>query len=341
MNRKYLLISLGVIMSGALCGQNPIDVYEATVRVEKDTTHEYLCGLSEGDQLIFSFESEKGGALEKVEVLEYPSSLRFSDYRTSGIKSKTIPVTNTGIYLFRFSNVEKKPKVFRYKIQRIPAVEQSVHFNPTVYWKTRSDTIWYNEGQQSTVMSDTVVHNLTDRLVKVHSKMNSEGNRTSFSFALPQGTIAYSYYVGVNQSGSKAFADATGSLLRSASPFVSKIPGYGPLAALAMNGTSFLTTMVSGESVKYWITDAVNGNLFNVEKPFRYIKYAEVVNDFSRITSPLKGTFFICLQNDNKLQPIDVTVKVTAVSLRQRKVVRPVRRFRLENISVPYLRNGK
>lgn len=320
-------------------GQKVIDVCESTVRIEKDSTCEYLCGLAEGDQLLFSFESVKGGKLEKVEVLEYPSSIRISEYRTSAIKSKAVVVSNTGVYLFRFCNKENKPKVFRYRIQRIPAGEQNSRFNTTVYWKNTNDTIWYNDGERASLQTDTVIHNLTDRVVKVHSRMNMGGNRTSFSFTLPQGAIAYSYYVGVNQSGSKAFADATGSLLRSASPFVSKIPGYGPLAALALNGTSFLTTLISGESVKYWITDALNGNLFNVDKPFKYIKQAEVVNDFSRITSPLNGTFFICLENANKLQPIDVTVKVTAVALRQRKVVSPIRKFRLKTQSVPYLRN--
>ncbi|WP_243349090.1 hypothetical protein [Parabacteroides sp. FAFU027] len=337
--QKYILVLVILMLGGKVFALNPVDVYEATVKIEKDTAHEYMCGLAEGDQLIFSCESERGGKLEKIEVLEYPSSLKFSDYLTSEVKPKTITITSTGIYLFRFTNAEKKPKVFRYKIQRIPAGEQTVRFNPTVYWKTATDTVWYNDGQQSTTVTDTVIHNLTDRLVKVHSKMNSGGNRTSFSFTLPQGTIAYSYYVGVNQSGSKAFADATGSLLRSTSPFISKIPGYGPLAALAMNGTSFLTTLVSGESVKYWIADALNGNLFNVEKPFKYIKYAEVVNDFSRMTAPLKGTYFICLQNENKLQSIDVTLKVTAVALRQKKIIRPIRKFRLESKSEPYLKN--
>lgn len=337
--QKYLLAVMVLMFWGRVSALTPVDVYEATVKIDKDTTHEYICGFAEGDQLIFSFESEKGGKLEKVEVIEYPSSLRYSGYRTSEIKSKPITIASTGIYLFRFANPEKKPKVFHYKIQRIPANEQNVRFNPTVYWKTNQDTVWYNDGQQATIATDTVIHNLTDRLVKVHSRMNSEGNRTSFSFTLPAGTIAYSYYIGVNQSGSKAFADATGSLLRSTSPFISKIPGYGPLAALAMNGTSFLTTLVSGESIKYWITDALNGNLFNVDKPFKYIKQAEVVNDFSRMTTPLKGTYFICLENENKVQPVDVTVKVTAVALRQRKINHPIRKYRLETKSVPYLKN--
>ncbi|MDP4204100.1 MAG: hypothetical protein Q8861_15570, partial [Bacteroidota bacterium] len=159
------------------------------------------------------------------------------------------------------------------------------------------------------------------------------------SYTLPSQTIAYSYYIGVNQAGNKAFNDATASLLRSASPLVSVIPGYGPLAALALNGTSFLTSISGGESVEYWITDAANASLFEAGKPFKWIKQGNVVNDFSRITSPLKGEYFVCLKNDNKLQSIDVTVKVTAVSLRQRKISHPVKKYDIENKQVPYLKN--
>lgn len=336
--RKYSLL-LMVVFCCKLFGQNPIDVYESTVKIEKHETQEYMCGLAEGDQLVFSFNVVKGGKLDKIEILEYPTSSRFADYKTSNIDRKTITIPNTGIYTFRFSNMAGSAKVCKYKIERMPANEQKNHFNTTVYWKTINDTLYYNAGEQTVTTLDTVVSNITDRIQNVHSSYNTKGNRISFNFALPPKSMAFSYYIGVNQAGSKAFADATGSLLRSASPFVSKIPGYGPLAALALNGTSFLTTLVGGESVQYWITDAANAKLFNEGKPFKYIKQGNVVNDFSRLTSPLKGEYFVCLQNDNKVQSIDVTVKITAVSLRERKTTRPIRKYTVENKSVPYLKN--
>jgi hypothetical protein len=183
-----------------------------------------------------------------------------------------------------------------------------------------------------------VVSNLTDKVVNIHALLNFQSNKMAFSYILPPQTIAYSYYIGVNQAGNKAFNDATASLLRSAGPLVSVIPGYGPLAALALNGTSFLTNLSGGESVEYWITDAKNAILFQNGKPFKWIKQGNVVNDFSRLTTPLKGEYYVCLKNNNKLQSIDVTVKVTAVSLRQRKVSHPVKRYIVETKQVPYLK---
>ncbi len=335
--RKYFLL-LMIVFCCKMFGQNPIDVYESTVKIGESETQEYLCGLAEGDQLLFSFEVVKGRKLDKIEILEYPSFSKFSDYKTSKIDRKTITIPNTGIYLFRFSNLAGSDKVCKYKIERIPANEQKARFNTTVYWKTVNDTTYYNAGEQTVTTLDTVISNITDRVQNVHSSYNMKGNRISFNFALPPKTTACSYYIGVNQAGSKAFADASGSLLRSASPFVSKIPGYGPLAALALNGTSFLTTLVGGESVQYWITDAANAKLFDEGKPFKYIKQGNVVNDFSRITTPLKGEYFVCLQNDNKVQSIDVTVKITAVTLQERKTTRPIRKYSVESKSVPYLK---
>jgi hypothetical protein len=326
-------------MVSFIMGQNPINVYESTVKIEKQTTHEYLCGLAEGDQLIFSFESEKGGKIDRVEILEYPSSSQFADYKTSKIKQKTISIPHTGTYLFRFTNNAPKDKICRYSVQRIPGSEATAKFNTTVYWKNTKDTVGCKNETETTLITDTLISNLTDKVVNIHALLSTKGNKMSFSYTLPSQAIAYSYYIGVNQAGNKAFNDATASLLRSASPLVSVIPGYGPLAALALNGTSFLTSISGGESVEYWITDAVNASLFEAGKPFKWIKQGNVVNDFSRITSPLKGEYFVCLKNDNKLQSIDVTVKVTAVSLRQRKISHPVKKYVIENKQVPYLKN--
>jgi hypothetical protein len=78
MKLRCLVIAVMATMSSWIWGQTPVDVYESTVKIEKQSTHDYLCGLAEDDQLIFSFNSEKGGKIDRVEILEYPSSSRFS-----------------------------------------------------------------------------------------------------------------------------------------------------------------------------------------------------------------------------------------------------------------------
>jgi hypothetical protein len=320
-------------------GQSPVDVCESTVKVAPQSTDEYLCGLAAGDQLLFSFDSEKGGKIDRIEILEYPSTIRFSDYRTSGIKQKTLTITHSGIYLFRFGNSDKKEKVIKYTIRRIPAGEATAHFNSTVYWTEKQDTTDVHTENQVVFVSDTLISNLVDKVVNIPAWLNTKSNKMSFGYSLPPKAVAYSYYIGVNQAGNKVFNDATAGLLRSCGSLASVIPGYGPLAALALNGTSFFTTLSGGESVEYWITDAANAKLFGEGKPFRAIREGNVVNDFSRITTPLKGDFYVCLKNGNKLQSITVTVKVAAVSLRERKIIYPVKKYTVVTLRVPYLRN--
>jgi hypothetical protein len=336
-NRNYV-IALMISISSFLYGQTPIDIYESTEKIEKQNTQEYLCGLVEGDQLLFSFEVIKGGKLDQVEISEYPSSARFTDYKTSKIKQKVISISHTGIYRFRFTNEDTKDKICKYTIQRIPANDLTVRFNPTVYWNTAQDTTVYTETQPS-IVTDTIISNLSDKVVNVHALFTTQRNKVSFGFKLPLQTIAYSYYIGVNQAGSKVFCDATTSLLRSAGSLAAQIPGYGPLAALALNGTSFLTTLTGGESVQYWITDIANSQLFMAGKPFKSIKQGNVVNDFSRVTTPLEGEYYICLENDNKLQSLNVTVKITAISLHTRKVIRSIKKYAIETRKIPYLKN--
>lgn len=339
MRHSFGIIATLLLLSSSIYGQTPIEIYGSTVKIEKQSMHEYLCGLAEGDQLLFSFNSEKGGKIDRVEILEYPSSTRFSDYKTASVKEKKLSVAHSGIYSFRFYNDDSKAKVIKYTINRIPAGESTSHFNSTVYWKEVNDTTDIHTENQTIVTTDTIISNLVDKVVNIHAWLSAQSNKTALKYSLPPRTIAYSYYIGVNQAGNKMFSDATANMLRSCSPLVAAIPGYGPLAALALNGTSFLTTLPGGESVEYWITDTANSQLFTNDKPFRYIRQGNIVNDFSRLTTPLTGDYFICLKNSNKIQSIDVTIKVTAVSLHERKTTRPVKKYTVSIKRLPYLKD--
>lgn len=339
MRYNFGILAALLLLAASIYAQTPTEICESTVKIEKQATYEYLCGLADGDQLLFSFNSEKGGKIDRVEILEHPASIRFSDYKTASIKDKRISVTHSGIYTFRFYNDDSKAKIIKYHISRIPAGENTQHFNSTVYWKEVNDTTDIHTENQTIITTDTLISNLIDRVVNIHAWLSTQNNTTSIKYSLPPRTIAYSYYIGVNQAGNKIFSDASASLLRSCSPLVAAIPGYGPLAALALNGTSFLTALPGGESVEYWITDTVNAQLFLNGKPFSYIRQANVVNDFSRLTSPVNGNYSICLKNNNKLQSIDVTIKLTAISLHSKKTIRPVKKYTITTRRIPYLKN--
>lgn len=322
-------------------GQNPIDVADNTLKVGAFGEEVFYYGFAEGDQLIFNFEEVKGKELKEVEIIELPSSSKFMDYKTKKIENKIINITTTGIYKFRFSNSAMSGRICKVKIQRIPADESTKNFNTSVYWKTVYDTTYTTVQEKYLISKDTVVHNITDRVAKVHSTTNVNGNKTTFNFTLPANTVSWSYYVGVDQAGQEAYQQATKEIASKAAPLVSKIPGYGPLAALALGSTSYISQLQKGEDIDYYICDGNNVNLFLGGQAFYYIKKGKVINDFSRMTTNLKGTYHFCLSNDNAVTGVTVTVKVTAIAVTENWGTRPVEKMNVTSRQVPYLKIGQ
>lgn len=117
------------------------------------------------------------------------------------------------------------------------------------------------------------------------------------------------------------------------------MPGYGPLAALALNGTSFLIAAQTGENVQFWFVDGNNQSLFNSGQQFSYFKTGNVINDFSRMTFPLSGQYFLCLYNDNAVQAVDVTIKITAICVNEQWGTRAVKKMNVTSSQVAYLKN--
>ena len=140
MARKYFLpLLFAGFLSVIAYGQQPIEVAESAVKVGIKAEEVVYYGFAEGDKLIFSFEEANGKEMKEVEIVEMPSTSRFMDVKTSKIENKTITVSRTGIYKFRFANSALLPRVCKYKIQRIPASNATQNFNTTVY----EENIWF------------------------------------------------------------------------------------------------------------------------------------------------------------------------------------------------------
>jgi hypothetical protein len=316
-----------------------IDVAENTLKVGAFGEEVFYYGFAGGDQVIFNFEEANGKELKELEIIELPSSSKFMDYKTKKIESKNLNIFNTGIYKFRFANSALSGRICKFKIQRIPSSPATKNFNTNVFWRTVFDTTYTTEQERYLVRSDTTISNLTERVEKVHSNGNINGNKSSFNFTIPENTIAWSYYIGVDQSGQQAFDNATKELASKASPLVSAIPGYGPLAAVALGGTSYIAQLQRGEDIDYYIMDNNNARLFENNQQCTYIRKGKVINDFSRITSPLAGSYFICLYNDNAITGVSVTVKITAIQVKQVWDTRPVQKIHVASKQEAYLKN--
>jgi hypothetical protein len=334
----FFTISFSIIITFKLFSQS-IDVAESTLKVGGLSEESFYYGFAEGDKIIFNFEEVKGKALKEFEIIELPSSSKFLDYETKKIENKTLNISRTGVYKFRFLNSALAGRICKFKIERVPINESTKNFNTTVFWHEVYDTTYTTEEQRYLIKSDTVISNLTDQVAKVHSQGNLNGNKTTFNFSLPENTICWSYYIGVDQTGKDAYERATKELTSNATPLISNITGYGPLAALALGGISYISQLQAGEDIDYYIVDAANVNLFENGQQFYYVKKGKVINDFSRMITPLKGNYYVCLFNDNAVTGVNVTVKITAIQANQIWETRPIQKIHLAARQEAYLKN--
>ncbi len=309
------LFALALLLFGSFWGysQEAVELIESTLKLGISEEKEFYFGFAEGDEIVLNVEVIKGKSLGEVEVAEYPSFTKFTDYETKKLTDKKFQVSKEGIYKFRFTNKGLLGKICKIHIQRIPLNEYTKDFNSEVYWKTFYDTTYYSKNENYLVRRDTSVVNVMDQTAKVHSNGNLNGNKTTLNFNLPPNTKVWSYYIGVDQSGQEAYKNAVNDLTQLARPIVNRLTGYNPLAALALGLPNYLAVAQSGEDIDYCILTDENLRLRNSGQQYYYLKSGKIINGFSRMDNGLKDNLQMCLINDNALVGVTVMVKVTAI----------------------------
>jgi hypothetical protein len=338
----FLIPTLALFWTSNIFGQTIIDVADNTLKVGGLGEEVFYYGFAEGDQLIFNFQELNGKELKELEIIELPASSKFMDYKTTKIENKTINITKTSIYKFRFSNSAITGRVCKFKIQRIPASEASKNFNTSVYTRTVYDTVYMPTQEKFLIKSDTAAISVVDQVAKVSSQtaMNGNPNKTIVDFTLPDGTISWSYYIGVGAKSKEAFQEASDKLLTSATKIASTISGYGTMAALALSGMNYFSKIQGEDNVKYsFITDWNNVLLFKANQSFLQYKQGDVINDASKMTMPLAGKVYLGLYNDNISTAIEVIVKVTAVIVNQEWGAKTVQKMNVTSRQEQYLKN--
>lgn len=337
MNNKISLSIITLCITTSLFSQQPIDVTDQTIKIGGTKSEEIYLGFAAGDKIIFSFREINGKELKEIEIIEYPDNSKYSDFKTSKIENKTLSVSKQSVYIFRFKNSALAGRICRIHIQRIPASDETINFNTSVSWITKQDTVWRTYTKDVVIGYDTVYVQKTkkelvkteqkeellfDKPQRVHSVTNSNGNKTSLFFTLPQNTstpdkttkvIAWAYWVGVGKEGTTAWASNTEAVkklaVKTAAYFTS------PLGALAVGVIAELMTPKQGEDVYYAVTDDQNRNFFLSGYQYRVYDEGKGVAGYRKFNDQAlcQGSYFICLSNDNTFQGIDATVKVIAI----------------------------
>lgn len=322
--------------------KHAVDVAESTLKIAAMSEEVFYYGFAEGDEIIFSFEEVNGKELREIEIIALPGSSRFMGYKTKKVKEKTVAVAQTGVYKFRFSNGTIAARICRFSIKRIPASEQTKNFNSTVYWETKYDTTYTKVDERYLVRTDTSAVTVVDQTAKVSSTyaLNGNSNKTVVDIILPEGTISWSYYISVGREGREAYEAAKSKALNGAAMVASRIPGYGTMAALALYGANYFSKVQGEDNVKYYfIQGSANESAFLADNSFKYYKQGDVINDASQMKTPLTGKTYLGLSNDNIMEPIDVLVKVTAITVKQEWGTRQVQKMQITSSQQPYLKH--
>jgi hypothetical protein len=320
----------------SVSAQEAVDVTDQTIKVGGMKEEELMFGFAAGDKIVFSFEETGKKELKELEILEYPTSSKFSDYKTSKTE-KTILVNKDGVYVFRFKNSALSGRICRIHIQRISASETTRNFNTAVTWIEQQDTTWniytkdviigydttYIYGKRKNLVSlDTIVVPLFDKQIRVNSE--TALGKSQYAYAtvnLPQNTykpnlfnpyestevLAWSYWLGTGQQAKEDY-DRANQKLSSGIRTLGNLTGYGVLANLAATGLSLISNSALGDNVQYQFSCTMNNQLVTLD-------YGNVVSASGRNEKVKQGSFTVELFNDNFREGIDVNLKMVALQL--------------------------
>ncbi len=260
-----LFISILLFCTFRLHGQSAIDLPESTVKIPAFGEEVFYFGFAVDDQIVFNVSEIHGKSQKEVEVMEWPTSVKFSDFKINKLENKVLKVPRTAVYRFRLTSAAIASRVCRIRIQRVPANNTTLKFDSKVYWRVVNDTTCRLVTERHLAKSDTSILDIAEQVTKVSSRsaFNGNPNIALVDFDLPEGTLAWSYYIGVGTEGRAAYNSARDNFLSTTVKQASKIEGYGTMAALAIYGLNFFAREQGGNNTKYWmIPDWNNVQLF-------------------------------------------------------------------------------
>ncbi|MGB1283756.1 MAG: hypothetical protein ACPG44_04750 [Polaribacter sp.] len=337
MKLKLLFVLICTFSTCLTFSNEPILVTETTIVLNFNESKEIFFSFAEGDEIIFDMKMIRGKHIKEIEVLEMPFNSLLTEFKSRSFNDKRLQIKNKGVYKFRFFSSSLTRRVCKIIIKRIPKNESSKSFNTNWKWKTMRDTIYTPYQVDSLTGYQTIKYKETIRELKstnieeimlfeksqkVHSYYNENRSKTYLKVDLPQLTksefieenlIAWSYWIGVEQEGRKAY----NKNLKSVSKLVSNVGTKyypSPLAAIAVGAITKLITPQTGEDVEYYfIRDFANTQLFLNGQRFRLFDQGKGTAAYGRNDQIKAGIFYIGLSNDNKFLGIEVDVKVLAL----------------------------
>jgi hypothetical protein len=337
----FLFLTFSIITSSIIAQLNPVDVAENTLKVSGFGEEIFYYGFAEGDQLIFNFQEVNGKELKELEIIELPTSSKFMDYKTKKIENKTINITKTGIYKFRFSNSAVGGRICRFKIQRIPANETTKNFNSSVLWRTVYDSTKYVVKENYLVKKEyKPVQLLEPSQFYINSGSNATfkggKSRITLPVILPRNTVEW-YYV-FSASRDEDEISRTKKSINLMGQMTKLIDQSGVLNI----GVDMFTKPPGGNVCDIYLLDVNNRNPFEEKVECRH--YPEgtrenITSGVVKIKSALFLNNYLGIKNPDGSYGIYIAIEAVAITLEEEWGVKDVTKYTVTTRQEAYLNN--
>jgi len=341
MNKLILSICILTLLTSEIKSQTTINLAESTLKVNGLSDEEFYFGFAEGDQIVFNFKELRGKELKEIEIIELPSSSKFMDFKSKKIENKTLTVTNTGIFKFRFKNTSIGGRVCQYKIQRIPESEATSDFNSNVYWRTLYDTTYRTVQEKYLVRKEFVPKSIVPTTVReINSGSNASfkggTSRISIPVTLPKNTKEWYYEFSASRDIEQL--EKTKSSFNLIGQLGTLIDQTGTLSF----GIDMLTKPSGTDICNIYLLDFDNSQLFKSKAAFRNYTIGSAENIKSGITKISwipETTVYLGIKNPDPLYAISVAIEVIAIVLEEEWGTRDVEKMDIRTWKEAYLRN--
>ena len=337
----FLFVLFPIFSSSTIAQLKPVDVAENTLKVSGFGEEVFYYGFAEGDQLIFNFQEVNGKELKELEIIELPTSSKFMDYKTKKIENKTINITRTGIYKFRFANSAISGRVCRFKIQRIPATETTQNFNSSVLWRTVYDSTKYVVQESYLVKKEyKPVQLLEPSQFYINSGSNATfkggKSRITLPVILPKNTVEWYYVFAASRNEDEI--NRTKKSINLMGQMTKLIDKSGILNI----GVDMFTKPPGGNVCDVYLLDINNRNPF--EEKVEYRHYPEgtrenIASGVVRIKSALFLNNYLGIKNPDGSYGIHVAIEAVAITLEEEWGVRDVTKYTVTSRQEAYLNN--
>lgn len=331
--KRYLFYIIFIFTVSGAFAQTPVTVCDQSLKIGAMGEETFYYGFAEGDQIVFDFEEVNGKELKEIEIVELPSSSKYSAFKTAKVTDKKIYVNQKGVYSFRFKNGAAAGRICNVKIQRIPESPATQKFNTGWKWKTVYDTTYSHYTEDSLVGYKTIYYQETvkelakdpiyinkkiaDETPIIHSKTSAEGQYSDFNINIPK-NITNTYrtekvidcyiILGLGDAAIKQLASVVSDVTKA----IASVPGpqqaYTATAAATAKAVATISS-TKDDDIKYTIYKINNGGSSIIKPQASFTSAAE----WHFPSGYLQGNYKIVFYNDNIFDALKIKYTCYAI----------------------------